>query len=76
VQTDLKGPDYINPLAWTRIVKDLVGLKNFPSFEGFYEYLTGNYAKFKSIYFGDDLKKIILPGEWNETLKPFHKLLF
>lgn len=55
--------------------KTIVGLKQLKGFEGFNKYFMNNLEKFEAIYNADEPRKIPFPGEWNERLDQFQKIL-
>jgi len=55
--------------------KNVVGLKMLKGFEGFNKYFINNLEKFEAIYNAEEPKRVPLPGEWNERLDAFQKLL-
>lgn len=68
-------PSFIDLLAWIQMFKTIIGLSKLTNFDGFEEQFLTNTIKFKAIYEADDPSKVAFPGEWQEKLDPFEKLL-
>eukprot|EP00801_Mesodinium_rubrum_P000083 Mrub_00083.p1 GENE.Mrub_00083~~Mrub_00083.p1 ORF type:complete len:1986 (+),score=436.27 Mrub_00083:724-5958(+) len=71
----IPAPNYIDPLIWNRIYKNIYGLSRLKKFDNFKDYFFDNVEKFKKIYINEDPREISFPGTWKETLDQFQKLL-
>lgn len=70
-----ENPPFIDSLSWGLMYKTVHGTLKLSGFDGFFDYFIENVEKFKAIYNADDPKKVKFPGEWNEKLDSFQKLL-
>jgi len=70
-----ENPPFVDALAWGQMYKNIYGLGSLQKFDGFVQYFIDNVDKFKAIYNAEDPKKVAFPGEWNQKLDPFQKVL-
>jgi len=69
------APNWIDQITWTRILKFIYSVSKLNRFDGFNTYFIDNTIKFKKIITSDDPRSVQFPGEWNEKLDQFQKIL-
>ncbi|XP_069500104.1 dynein axonemal heavy chain 1 [Ambystoma mexicanum] len=65
------GPGWLSERAW----RDILALDNLKNFSGFVQHFVANLNAFKMIFDSAEPHREPLPGEWNDKLDSFQKLL-
>jgi len=67
--------DWLDELEWVETYKQINGMSELPAFKGIDEYFIEYHKRFKKIFDSADAHEEPLPGEWNEKLNSFQKMI-
>jgi len=67
--------DWLGDLEWIEIYKQVYGTKDLPIFKGFLEYFMKEHHKFKTLFDVKDPELEPLPGDWDDKLNSFRKMI-
>jgi dynein heavy chain, axonemal len=77
-QIDVKPnpTDWLDDIEWGQLYEQLYCLEKLEVFRGIESYFIEFHKKFKKIYDATEAHKEKLPGEWDERLNSFQKMIF
>ena len=67
--------DWLGELEWAEVYKLVYGTTILPSFEGFVDFFMKEHVAFKKIFDSKDPEVEPLPGEWDNKLNSFQKMI-
>ena len=67
--------DWLDELEWIETYKQINGMNELPAFRGIDEYFIEYHKRFKKIFDSPDAHEEPLPGEWNDRLNSFQKMI-
>ncbi len=67
--------DWLDDLEWAQIYKQLYVMSQLPAFKGIDTYFIEFNKKFKKIFDAPEAHLEPLPGEWNDKLNSFQKMI-
>ena len=68
--------DWLDDLEWVQVHKQLAYMdEHLPVFEGILDYFVNFHKKFKKIFDSPDAHEEPQPGEWNNKLNSFQKII-
>lgn len=67
--------DWLQELEWQEVYKQLYAMDKLRAFQGITEYFKSFHKKFKKIFDAEKPHEENLPGDWNNKLNSFQKLL-
>jgi len=76
-QIDIKPnpTDWLDDLEWQQLYEQLFCLEKLECFKGIEAYFIEFHKKFKKIYDATEAHKEKMPGEWDERLNSFQKMI-
>ena len=67
--------DWLDELEWAETYKQLYSMSKLEAFRGFDEYFIEYQKRFKKIFDAPEAHEEPLPGEWDEKLNSFQKMI-
>lgn len=67
--------DWLDDLEWNQIYRQLYVMGHMPALKGIDTYFIEFNKKFKKIFDSPDAHEEPLPGEWNDKLNSFQKMI-
>lgn len=67
--------DWLDDLEWTQVYEQLYCMDKLEAFRGIEAYFIEFHKKFKKIYDATEAHKEKMPGEWEERLNRFQKMI-
>ena len=67
--------DWLDELEWVETYKQINGMSELPAFKGIDEYFIEYHKRFRKIFDSQDAHEEPLPGEWNDKLNSFQKMI-
>ncbi len=67
--------DWLDDLEWNQVYRQLYCMAKLPAFAGIDAYFMEFSKKFKKIFDAPEAHEEPLPGEWNEKLNSFQKMI-
>jgi len=66
---------WLGELEWAEVYKQIYGTRDLENYKGFLEYFMKEHAQFKRIFDSKDPEVEALPGEWDNKLDSFQKMI-
>lgn len=71
-----KNPtDWLGDLEWAEAYKQLYGMSQLPALKGFDQSFIDNHKEFKKLFDSNEPETMPLPGEWEQKLGYFQKMI-
>ena len=67
--------DWLDELEWVETYKQINGMNELSAFKGIDEYFIEYHKRFKKIFDSQNAHEEPLPGEWNDKLNSFQKMI-
>jgi dynein heavy chain len=67
--------EWLDDLVWGDVWKQLVGMSKLPTLAGFDQFFLDNQAEFQRIFDSPKPEDEPIPGEWNDKLDYFQKMI-
>lgn len=67
--------DWLDPLEWAETYKQLYCMSKLSAFKGFDDFFIEFQKRFKKIFDSPDAHLEPLPGDWNDKLNSFQKMI-
>jgi dynein heavy chain len=67
--------DWLDELEWIETYKQIYGMNELPAFKGIDEYFIEYHKRFRKIFDSPNAHEEPLPGEWNDKLDSFQKMI-
>jgi len=67
---------WLTDSTWQTMYEEVHGAESLKCFEGFEKFFLANIDDFKTIFDAVNAHETPIPGEWNEKLNEFHKMIF
>ena len=67
--------DWLDDLEWNQVYRQLFCMSKLPAFAGIDAYFMEFSKKFKKIFDAPEAHEEALPGEWNDKLNSFQKMI-
>ena len=67
--------DWLDELEWVETYKQINGMSELPAFKGIDEYFIEYHKRFRKVFDSQNAHEEPLPGEWNDKLNSFQKMI-
>lgn len=67
--------DWLDDIEWHQVYEQLYCMNQLESFQGIENYFIESHKRFKKIFDATEAHKEPLPGEWNDRLNSFQKMI-
>lgn len=72
----VKNPtNWLGELEWAETYKQIYGLTLLPKFKDFDKFFVTNHKEFQKIFDSNNPHQVPIPGEWNQKLNTFQKMM-